>query len=274
MNKSNVTNLIKNVKIGLGKRSPEILTGIGIAGMITTTVLAVKATPKALRLIEEEKHNQNRELLDEARKNGNEICAQIDKLKPIEIVKVAWKPYVPAIVTGVASITCLIGASSVNAKRNAALATAYELSKTALTEYKEKVVEEIGEKKEKIIRDKIDQDHLDKNPASKNNIVITNNGEQLCYDGVSGRYFKSDLEAIKAAVNRINREMVYDNYVSLSDFYDELGLERTDVSDNLGWNLDSGFIEISFGTRMADDGRPCITLDYLVAPRYDFSKLM
>lgn len=274
MNKSNVTNLIKNVKIELGKRSPEILTGIGIAGMITTTVLAVKATPKALRLIEEEKRIQNRELLDEARKNGDEKCAKIDKLKPIEVIKVAWKPYVPAMVTGVASITCLIGASSVNAKRNAALATAYELSKTALTEYKEKVVEEIGEKKEKIIRDKVDQDHLDKNPASKNNIVITNNGEQLCYDGVSGRYFKSDLEAIKAAVNRINREMVYDNYVSLSDFYDELGLERTDVSDNLGWNLDSGFIEISFGTRMADDGRPCITLDYLVAPRYDFSKLM
>lgn len=274
MNKSNVTNLIKNVKIELGKRSPEILTGIGIAGMITTTVLAVKATPKALRLIEEEKRIQNRELLDEARKNGDEECAKIDKLKPIEVIKVAWKPYIPAMVTGAASITCLIGASSVNAKRNAALATAYELSKTALTEYKEKVVEEIGEKKEKIIRDKIDQDHLDKNPASKNNIVITNNGEQLCYDGVSGRYFKSDLEAIKAAVNRINREMVYDNYVSLSDFYDELGLERTDVSDNLGWNLDSGFIEISFGTRMADDGRPCITLDYLVAPRYDFSKLM
>lgn len=274
MNKSNVTKFIKNTKNALGKRSPEILTGIGIAGMITTTVLAVKATPKALRLIEEEKHAQNQELIAEARENNRPFCGQVDRLKPVEVIKVAWKPYVPAMVTGVASITCLIGASSVNAKRNAALATAYELSKTALSEYKEKVVEEIGEKKEKIIRDKIDQDHLDQNPASKSNIIITNNGEQLCYDGVSGRYFKSDLEAIKAAVNRINRAMVYDNYVSLSEFYDELGLEHTNVSDELGWNLDGGLIEIDYGTRMADDGRPCITLDYYVAPRYDFAKLM
>lgn len=273
MNKTNVTNLIKNIKIGLGKRSPEILTGIGIAGMITTTVLAVKATPKALKLIDVKKQEMFDEL-DPSEIPGNNSDYNDMCLKPIEIVKVAWKPYIPAVVTGVASVTCLIGASSVNAKRNAALATAYELSKTALTEYKEKVVETIGEKKEKVIREKVDQDRLDKNPVSKNSIVITNNGDQLFYDGVSGRYFKSDLEDVKAAVNRINREMIYDNYVSLSEFYDELGLEHTDVSDALGWNLDKGLIEISYGTRMSDDGRSCITLDYHVAPRYDFANLI
>ena len=271
MNKSNATNLIKNVKIRLGKHSPEILTGIGIAGMITTTVLAVKATPKALRLIEDEIERQNNLAVKESNSGG---YVEVIKLSRSETVKAAWKPYIPAIVTGVASATCLIGASSVNAKRNAALATAYELSKTALNEYKEKVVEEIGEKKEQIIRDKIDQDHLDKNPVSKSNVVITNKGEQLFYDGVSGRYFKSDIEDIKAAINRVNREMVYDNYISLSEFYDELGLEHTDVSDDLGWNLDDGFVEISFGTRLSDDGRSCITLDYHVAPRYDYAKLM
>lgn len=274
MNKPNLTNVIKNVKIGLGKHSPEILTGIGIAGMITTTVLAVKATPKALRLINDAKCKKDKEVIEHNCKvNKVSECISSD-LKPIEIIKAAWKPYIPAMVTGVASITCIIGASSVNAKRNAALATAYELSKTALTEYKEKVVEEIGEKKEKIIRDKIDQDRLDKNPVSKNNIIITNNGEQLFYDGVSGRYFKSDLEKVRASINTVNRNMVYDNYISLSEFYDELGLEHTDMSDNLGWNLDEGLIEISFGTRMTDDGRSCITLDYHVAPRYDFAKLM
>lgn len=274
MNKSNVTNFIKSVKIGLGKHSPEILTGIGIAGMVTTTVLAVKATPKALRLIEEAKCKKEEETVEHNCKvNKVSECMSSD-LKPVEVIKAAWKPYIPAMVTGVASITCLIGASSVNAKRNAALATAYELSKTALTEYKEKVVETIGEKKEQVIREKINQDRLDKNPASKSNIVITSNDEQLCYDGVSGRYFKSDLESIRAAVNKVNREMVYDNYISLSEFYDELGLEHTDVSDQLGWNLDDGLIEVTFDTRMSDDGRPCITLDYQVAPRYDFSRLM
>lgn len=261
MSKSNVTKFIKNIQTGMRKHSPEILTGIGIAGMITSTILAVKATPKALTLIEiaeDDKYDSTGE----------------SDLTKTELVKAAWKAYIPTVVTGAASITCLIGASSVNAKRNAALATAYELSKTALSEYKEKVVEEIGEKKEKIIREKIDQDHLDKNPVSKSNIVITNNGDQLFYDGVSGRYFKSDLESIKAAVNKVNRDMTYDNYISLSEFYDEIGLEPTDVSDQLGWNLDDGLIDIIFGTRMSDDGRPCITLDYQVAPRYDFSKLL
>lgn len=266
MNKPNVSKLFKAIRTGANKKSPEILIGLGVAGMITTTVLAVKATPKALELIEAEKRKQNcdKDYTDD----------RITKLKPVEVVKTTWKCYIPAVVTGAVSIACLIGSNSVNARRNAALATAYKLSETALSEYKEKVVEEIGEQKEKIIREKINQDHVDKNPASKSTIVITNNGDTLCYDGVSGRYFKSSINTIEKAINNLNRTMNYDMYVSLSEFYDELGLEHTDVSDQLGWNLDDGLLEIEFDTRFADDGTPCITLEYRVSPRYDFSKLM
>ena len=124
MNKLNLSKIVKGVQVGLTKHSSEILTGIGIAGMITTTILAVKATPKALGLIEESKKEWG-----------------VDELSPIDTIKVAWKPYIPAMATGVASVACLIGASSVNMKRNAALATAYKLSETAFSEYKEKVVE-------------------------------------------------------------------------------------------------------------------------------------
>ena len=53
MNKSSIKNALKSIQTTVSKHSPEILTGIGIAGMITTTVLAVRATPKALVLIEE-----------------------------------------------------------------------------------------------------------------------------------------------------------------------------------------------------------------------------
>ena len=109
MNKPNLSNLVDESKLFITRRSPEILTGIGIAGMITTTVLAVKATPKALILIGQAENEKERDL------------------KPIETVKVAWKPYIPAIVTGTMSTICLIGASSVNLRRNAALATAYKL---------------------------------------------------------------------------------------------------------------------------------------------------
>lgn len=75
-------------------------------------------------------------------------------------------------------------------------------------------------------------------------------------------------------MNKINRSLNYDMYVSLSEFYDELDLEHTDISDELGWNLDDGLVEISYGTMIAKDNRPCITLEYHVAPKYDFSKLM
>lgn len=272
MNKPNVAKFFKGVQMAVSRRSPEILTGIGIAGMVTTTVLAVKATPKALQLIEEEKRSRIKNATVEEARDWSEAGGI--KITPVEYVKICWKPYIPAMVTGVFSVACLVGASSVNARRNAAIATAYKLSETALSEYKEKVVETIGEKKEKAIQEKVAQSKIDSNPVSKNEVIITDKGETLFYDAVSGRYFKSDIETVRQAINELNRRMMYENYISLTEFYDAIGLEQTKLSDELGWNLDNGLIEADFSSRISDDGRPCIVLDYLVAPRYDFSKLI
>lgn len=256
MRKPNLAKLVSNTRQFANRHSPEILTGIGIAGMITTTVLAVRATPKALQLIEEKKNED-----------------WVDELSPLEVVKTAWKPYVPAAVTGVASVACLIGASSVNAKRNAALATAYKLSETALSEYREKVIETIGEKKEKTVRDKVAEERVKKNPVSKSEVIVTNNGTTLCFDPISARYFKSSIDKIKRAENKLNKQMLHDisGYVSLNDFYDELGLDHTSVGDDLGWNVDR-LIDISFSSQLNDNGEPSVVLDYLVAPKYDFYK--
>lgn len=256
MSKFTLANVASDVRNFVSRRSPEILTGIGIAGMVTTTVLAVKATPKALELIEERK---------------KEIW--VDKLSPVELVKTAWKPYVPAAVTCVMSTACLIGASSVNLRRNAALATAYKLSETALTEYREKVIETIGEKKEHTIRDKVAEERVKKNPVSKNEVIITNTGKTLCYDPISGRYFYSSIEKIKSAENKLNKTMIHDfsGYVSLNDFYDEIGLDHTSVGDDLGWNTDK-LIDIHFSSQLNDNGEPSVVLDYTTAPKYDYYK--
>lgn len=277
MKKPNVTKMWNDLKFVIGKHSPEILTGIGIAGMITTTVLAVRATPKALELIEDEKRRQNREIAKEAARDGQDCCPQITKLKPVEVIKVAWKPYIPAAVTGVVSTGCLIGASSVNARRNAALAAAYNLSQTALTEYKDKVVEVIGEKKERTIRDKIAQEKVEKNPVSKSEVIITGRGDVLFLEPVSMRYFTSDLENIRRIVNDINERLTtgMEEYISLSDFYDEIGLSHTITSDDMGWNLGKdGLLKIDYPATKTDDGKPCLMLDYHVMPRYDYHKLM
>lgn len=256
MSKIKFKPLIKTIHSGLAKHSPAILTALGITGMIGTTVLAVKATPKALDLIENKK-----EELDK------------DKLTVVETVKATWKCYVPAAITCATSAACLIGASSVHTKRNAALATAYKLSESALIEYRDKVVETIGEKKEQSVRDAIAKDHVEKNPVTNNEVIITDKGYTLCYDELSGRYFYSDIEKIKKAANELNRQMLNDMYVSVNELYYELGLEGTKLGEQMGWNVDRGLIDLKFSATVSADDRPCIVLDYRVPPMYDYQNM-
>lgn len=255
--KKEIAKSFLSLKTAIKKHSPEILTGIGIAGMITTTVMAVRATPKALILIEERKE---------------EIGAE--KLEAMDMVKTTWACYIPAAITGTLSVACLIGASSVNARRNAALATAYTLSESALKDYQGKVIEMFGEKKNEAVKDAVAKDKVEKNPAVTREVIITEKGNTLCYDAISGRYFKSDIEKIKKAECELNRQMLDDMYVSLNDFYYEIGLDSVKLGDELGWNVDSGYIDLSFSSQLASDGTPCLVIDYSVAPRYDYRNLL
>lgn len=248
-----ISNFVKTSKGFLKKHSPEILTGIGVTGMITSTVLAVRATPKALYLLDEARYEKKAELTT------------------LETIKVAWQPYIPAVLTGVAGVTCIIGASTVSYKRNAALATAYTLSEKALLTYKDKVIETIGEKKEKAIRDQISQDEVNKNPVSSSQVIITQKGNTLCMDSLSGRYFKSDIDSINKAVNELNKELNHQNYVSLDEFYFKIGLDPIKNGHRLGWNIDDGLIEVDFGTCLAED-EPCIVIDFETPPKYDFDR--
>lgn len=258
MTKPNVTKLINGAKRTLVKHSPGILTGLGIAGMITTTILAVKATPKAVALIE----------ADSRENHDGDPHAYTKK----EAIKSSWKCYIPAASTGLASIACLIGASSVHSRRNAALAAVYKLSESSFAEYKEKVVETIGEKKELAIRDKVAEDKVKNDPVTNNTVFITKEGDTLCYDAIFGRYFTSNMEAIKRAENRINKILLSDSYVSLNDFYSELDLEPTKIGNDLGWRADEGLIEIYFSSQLTDEGRPCLVINFETAPKYDYYK--
>ena len=254
MNKEGLKRTIKNAERVLTKYSPGILTGIGIAGMIGATFMAVKATPKALYLIETKKEE-----------------AEVEELTSVETIKTCWKCYIPAALTTVVSAACLIGASTVSAKRNAALATAYSISEAALREYQEKVVEVIGEKKEKAVRDAVAKDQIERDPVTKNEVVIIDsNSNTLCYEPLSGRYFKSTIDKIKKAEIKLDRQMIQEMYVSLNDFYWEIGLDGTDLGDKMGWNLSKGYMDLSFSSQLADDGTPCAVIVYGIPPVYDY----
>lgn len=251
MNKQTIVNALNGVAKVLKKHSPEILTGIGIVGMVATTVTAVRATPKALELIDEREIKESK------------------RLSNMEVVQTTWKCYVPAAVTGTLSAACLIGASSVNMRRNAALATAYTLSEAALKEYKEKAVEVVGEKKEQAIRDAVAKDKVVKNPVSGSEVIMTGKGDVLCLDVISMRYFRSSRDVLEKAANKLNRRMRDEMYISLNDFYDEIGLVHTKIGDDLGWDIDmDGYIDLNFSAQLAEDDTPCLVIDYRIAPHY------
>lgn len=255
MTKPNVTAVVNNVKATLTKHSPEILTGIGIAGWFTTAILVAKETPKALQKLEDAEYEK-----------GEDLTVP-------EKVKATWKCYVPAVALGATSTACLIGASRQNFKRNAALATAYNLTKTAFAEYKEKVVETIGEKKEKTVRQKVVKERLDNDPVENKKVYLTGTGTSLCYDVLLKNYFESDMESIKTAINNVNYQMLSQQYVSVNDLYYELGVKEGagKIGDRIGWNISKhGMVEIDVDVMLASNGKPCITLEYLVEPTYNY----
>ena len=241
-----------NVVNTISDKSPEILIGFGLAGMLTSTVLAVKATPKALDILAEQ---EDREL------------SKVDK------VKLTWKCYAPAAIGYCASAACIIGANSVNTKRNAVLAGAYKISESALLEYRDKVKEVIGEEKEKEIHAKIAEDRRCKEPENQGNVILTGKGDVLCYDMYSGRYFKSEMDEINAILNELNYKLMQDNLLALNDFYDALGLQPIATGYDHGWNVDEGLIKIYFTSTLADNGIPCLALHFDNLPRYGYDRL-
>ena len=248
--------LFKATKRFVKNHTPEILTGIGTAGMIFTTVLAVKATPKALKLLEEKKKELHKE-----------------KLNAVEVVKTTWKCYLPAAGTCLASAACIIGSNSVHMKRHAALAAAYKLSETALTEYRDKVIETVGEKKEKEVREAIAKDKVDRNPVSKSEVIVTDRGTTLCCDAWGERYFYSSRDEITRVINELNRKMNNEGYISLNDLYRELQLWPSPSGDIVGWRADWGLIQPSFSTQLADDHKtPCLVLGFYNPPKYGYDE--
>lgn len=259
MDKQMLVNAFKSVRAAAKRHSPEILTGIGIAGMITTTVMAVRATPKALALIGEREVEEER------------------KLSKTEVVKTTWTCYAPSVIVGGVSIACLVGSTSVNLRRNAALAAAYSCAETALREYQDKVVEVIGEKKEQTIRDAVAKERIEKHPVSERQILYTGHGDTLCYDVWCSRYFKSDIEVIRRAVHDLNDRLRSEDYISLNEFYSAIDLEEAKVGEILGWNIGKGYIKLSFSSVLASDSTsfpdtPCLVIDFQIPPQYEYTR--
>jgi hypothetical protein len=223
--------------------SPTILTALSVTGTLATAYLTGKATLKAAAILSEESPN----------------------LELREKVERTWKEFVPAAGVAVVTIACMVAANRIGARRVAALATAYTIAEKAALTYKDKVVETIGKKKEESVRTAIAQDEVDRHPISRETVFIEGGGGDLFRDSWSGRYFNSTKVALERAANSINHQLNNEFAATLSDFYDQVGLDRTDESDMIGWNSDCP-LELEFNWASTVDDRPCGVVRFRTVP--------
>ena len=247
----NIKSMAKSVWAGAKKHSPEILIGMGIAGAASSVIFAVKATPKAMILLEEKRQELG-----------------VEKLEAKEIIKTAAPVYIPTAVSFGVSVACIVGASSVNARRNAALTAAYTLSESTLRTYRDKVLETVGEDKEREIRQKAAIEQQQSTPEPQTLVVSSAAGQLKCFDSLSGRYFVSTKNEIDKAVNEFNRQLRDDMRISLNDWYDLIGLDTNKLGDMLGWDIERGYVETCYASRLDEDGLPCLVVNYVEPPHY------
>ena len=231
--------------------SSQILLWVGVTCSISAIVTAVPATIKAVKLVEKEKKRVNK-----------------DKLTFWETIKTTWHCYIPPVVLGTISVVCVAESASIATKKTAAVAAAYQLTASAFEEYREQVVSKIGEKKEDEIRDNTSKKKMNETPLTENNLFFTGMGDTLCFDTVSGRYFKSDIDKINRIINDLNRQMLSSGSITLNEFYDEIGLDHIAIGDGIGWNTEKGFIDVKYGSHLASNGVPCLVLDYRIYPSH------
>lgn len=251
---TNVSMLAKQAGKVLSRNSPNILTAVSVCGVFSTTVLAVKATPQAIIDIQ------------------NAESETTEPITPKDKIQLTWKHYVPAASVGAVTVACILGVNSVHSTRSAALMSVYSVTDKAFTEYQQKVQEQLGEASHKKVQEHVAKDRMEANPPVDNQIIMTNDGTALCYDHMSGRYFETDLEKVRKAQNDLNHQINNEMYASLNDFYDLIGLGHTKLGDELGWTSDR-LLELSFSAVLAENGKPCIALDYSISPVKDYFRI-
>lgn len=245
------------------RNASTILTYLGGAGVVVTSVLAVKATPKAIKLLDEAKNEKGEELTK------------------FEKVRVVGPSYIPAIISGAATIACIFGANELNKRQQAALASAYALLDNSYKEYKAKLKELYGDEAHNNIVNSIMVEKADDISVRGSYLgtncdlsVEENDGEpRLFYDEHSARYFEATIEQVLNAEYHLNRNYILRGYSYLNEFYEFLGIEETDYGSVLGWApTDDGMYWIDFNHRkvVMDDGLEIYIIEMPFEPTYDF----
>lgn len=236
-------NLLNSSKLFLRRNSPTILTFLGAAGVVATSIAAAKATPKAMALLEKTKEEKGEELTK------------------LEIVKVAGPAYIPAVAIGASTIACIFGANALNKKTQASIMSAYALLDTSYKRYKSKIKELYGENSDRNVKKEIAKDKF------KDNDIHINNEKILFFDFYSLRYFESTERLVLKAENRVNELLKLYGRASLNDFYESLGMPTAYTGYELWWNVQKcPSVEFTHDITTMDDGLECCVISMSVEP--------
>lgn len=276
MKSNKIIDWLGKMEIGAKKNSPAILTGSAIVGLFITVYTAYKAGSRAEEILK----TYRRDMID---------CHPDDKEAKRSVVVETAKKMIPVmaptVIMGATTIGCIIGSHSISSRRIAVLSAAYSISESTVKNLNSKMEEVLGEKKAKSIKDAIVKDKIkeseknDKKLLGDGNIIVPDNGYVLCKDVHSGRPFYSTAEKIKQAIVKCSFDVQQDMWVSLNEFYDEIGspqLEHIPLGDDLGWNVEDtirGQLPITLTAILTEDGKPCLCVDADVSIRSDYRNL-
>ena len=229
---------MNKAQIFLKRNSSLILSIVSGIGVVTTTALAIKATPKALELIKEKQEEKG------------------EQLTPIEVIKTAWLPYVPTGISMFGTIACIFGSQYLNMRHQASLVSAYTILDNAYKQYMLKAEEALGEEKalevkKELIKNYIDADNID-----------LKHDEHLFFDYQTLRYFYSTFEKVEQAEKELNQQLAATGYASVNDFYNYLGIPGMIYSDRMGWTDEGHYQEMIFEHQRVemDDGLECFII--------------
>lgn len=240
----------KNAVAVVKDNSPSILAALAVGGIATSTYVAYNTGYYVGRDIGEWEYE-----------NGEPLSAK-------KKVETYWKQHIPVFLLAGTTIACVIAGTAINNRRNAILGGTLALSETAFREYRDKVEKVVSKQKREQVDQELAQDKMDK--ASYDGIIV--NGEDiLMMEMISGRVFVSTTAKVEKAEIEIGRRMLNEDYVSVNEWYDELGLARTELGDTMGWNHENP-LEVAF-VAVKSGEKPAMGITYRFRPTVSFNSL-
>ena len=253
-----VNRTVSKVGFKMKKYSPEILVATGIVGVISSVVMACKATLKVNDILEETKDTVDKIHATEAQ-NLSEYTAE-DAKKDLTIVYVQTglkfaKLYAPSVILGALSITSILASNNILRKRNVALGAAYAALDQGFKDYRKRVIERFGEEvdrqlKYNIKQEKIEEKVIDpetgKEKKVKRTVEVTDGGEfgspfaRFYDDGCRGweKDPEMNLMFLRAEQNYANDRLRTRGYLFLNEVYERLGIPTTKIGQSVGWVYD------------------------------------